>query len=525
MKNSLNIAMKKLILFLIFNMILFVPLQASGYGLGDAESQTVTIEGQKLKMKTIITPEIIDESNPEFNLKIELLDTVSGDLLSGIGGTVKILNSENSILFENDMYSSDSIITMNFKPEEKQSFDISGDKYGDQFWLSSTASPTTVIGPVFLDGGIYKIQINVKMLENNTIQTPNMFETILIIGEVIPFQVYDNKIKHDLRFITYFDTIENLTFDKESSSVKAEMKFNWDEQYIEPIPFVHSEVYLPLSWDVFTTHEINTFVNGIQVFGLVDKSQQEDIVIHFLINNKQLKNLISQIDSSEKEKIIFEVKTGELIEMDPKSDQNKIDDAMVQLSNGSDWKIYLWWEPEARLLPYKDVEFNIMFHDPDTNIMQKDITYDFKIIQNNDVILSKINANTPTGHDIQETTFEQEGTIQIIVENINGKDTGASFEIFVGDVEEIVIPKWIKNNAMWWYDGAIDDTAFASGIEYMIKEKIIQVPQTEKEQTTLSTIPDWVKNNAGWWANDQISDKDFASGLQFLIESGIINVN
>ena len=58
----------------------------------------------------------------------------------------------------------------------------------------------------------------------------------------------------------------------------------------------------------------------------------------------------------------------------------------------------------------------------------------------------------------------------------------------------------------------------------MIKENIIQVPQTEKQQKTSATIPDWVRNNAQWWASDQISDKDFASGLQFLVKSGIIAV-
>lgn len=51
----------------------------------------------------------------------------------------------------------------------------------------------------------------------------------------------------------------------------------------------------------------------------------------------------------------------------------------------------------------------------------------------------------------------------------------------------------------------------------MIKEQIIQVPETEKQQDkdNDTTIPDWVRNNASWWSSNQISDKEFASGLQF----------
>ena len=39
----------------------------------------------------------------------------------------------------------------------------------------------------------------------------------------------------------------------------------------------------------------------------------------------------------------------------------------------------------------------------------------------------------------------------------------------------INIPKWVKNNAGWWADGIIDDESFMSGIEYLVKEKIIQI--------------------------------------------------
>ena len=44
----------------------------------------------------------------------------------------------------------------------------------------------------------------------------------------------------------------------------------------------------------------------------------------------------------------------------------------------------------------------------------------------------------------------------------------------------VTIPSWIKNNAGWWAEDEIDDTAFLTGISYMISNKIIQIPQTEK---------------------------------------------
>jgi len=41
--------------------------------------------------------------------------------------------------------------------------------------------------------------------------------------------------------------------------------------------------------------------------------------------------------------------------------------------------------------------------------------------------------------------------------------------------EDFAIPDWVKNTAGWWADGQIDDNAFVSGIQYLIKEGIIKV--------------------------------------------------
>lgn len=503
-----------------------VPNQVFGYGLGDAESSVMEINEKKLKMKTVLSPEVIEEQNHEFDLKVELLDSISGEAISNVGYNFKILDSDDVVLFDDKIFTKDEILLLNFKAKEQENFEFIGEKNDKEFWTSSKSQSLLIEGPVFLNGGIYKIQTTVKFLENSEIQQQNLFETTLIIGEIIPFRVIDGGVGHDLRFITYFDKIENLSFDEDMKSVQAEMRFNWDPSFVDSVPFVHSEVYVPFSWEKFANNEINTFVNGIQVFGLVDRSQEDEIIIHFLVNNKQLKNLTPQIMDSEKEKIIFEIRAGEEIELiTTGSQKDTSDDAMMEVSTKEDWKVYFWWEPKGQLLPEEDITFNIMFHDPDSNIMQKNITYDFEIYQNNELIFSKPSSQTPSGHDLHEFTFEENGGVKIITGNINGVNTKTEFEFFVGDPSgKISIPTWVKNNASWWAEGKIDDSTFASGIEFMIKEKIIQVPETEKQEGSNAVIPDWVRNNASWWATDKISDKDFASGLQYLIKSGIITV-
>jgi hypothetical protein len=87
----------------------------------------------------------------------------------------------------------------------------------------------------------------------------------------------------------------------------------------------------------------------------------------------------------------------------------------------------------------------------------------------------------------------------------------------------ISIPSWVKNNAKYWHDGAIDDPTFAQGIQYMIKQGIITIPPTQSGQANSGvTIPAWVKNNAGYWATGDIDDATFVKGVQYLITAGII---
>ncbi|MBC8516387.1 MAG: hypothetical protein ISR81_04190 [Nitrosopumilus sp.] len=58
----------------------------------------------------------------------------------------------------------------------------------------------------------------------------------------------------------------------------------------------------------------------------------------------------------------------------------------------------------------------------------------------------------------------------------------------------------------------------------MISNGILDIPQTESEGTSGNEIPSWIKNNAGWWAEGAIDDQAFVQGIQYLISNGILQV-
>jgi len=95
----------------------------------------------------------------------------------------------------------------------------------------------------------------------------------------------------------------------------------------------------------------------------------------------------------------------------------------------------------------------------------------------------------------------------------------------IEELQSQSIPKWIKNNAAWWSEQQISDSDFVSGIEYLIKNGIINVPGVEVGTDSASTeIPEWIKNTAGWWADSLITDGDFTEAMQWLVANGVIQI-
>ena len=101
-----------------------------------------------------------------------------------------------------------------------------------------------------------------------------------------------------------------------------------------------------------------------------------------------------------------------------------------------------------------------------------------------------------------------------------------SMELETGPAESTQIPDWVRGNAEWWAQGLIGDSDFVSGIQYLIKEGIMQIPETTQGTTAggAEEIPSWIKNNADWWAQGLITDDDFVKGIQYLIENGIMGI-
>jgi hypothetical protein len=204
---------------------------------------------------------------------------------------------------------------------------------------------------------------------------------------------------------------------------------------------------------------------------------------------------------------------------------------LSSVTENGQFRILTSWEPE-------DLKSNsnakILFDVTDIFLKNRPIatTYEFSITQNDRVIFeqSGTSSDSKEVHNIAEFFIPEDisGIVNLNFNNLDNNNLAkAVIPIVINRItqnDSNGIPVWIKNNAGWWSEEQIDDNTFIQGIEYLIQNNIIVIPQTQQGNSDSNGIPVWIKNNAGWWADGSINDETFIQGLEFLIKNGIIHV-
>ena len=567
------------ILFLIFSLVLvFGTVQSVyGHGLGSVESDILFFNDNFYKVKVQTTPDVLHGNESEIGFEISTINHDEDNVVSNIEYLIDIVNPENgeSILSFNAYSPNESFST---KIVPKNVINFSGDKTNDDFWIGTDQNPLTIEAPLFMQGGLIQVNVEVLSINSESLPRPPVFETLLTIGEYIPFEVTIDK-KYDLMFATYFDKIDEFYYDENGKKLTADMPFNWDVDFIKKIPYVHAEYYIPKSMKVFNDHEIQMTVNDISILGTIDRSGDKEIVVHFLIPTKKLVKLYDEIPSDTHDKIIFGLESGKLRDVQKDNALLELGDKVIVLSTQEDWKFHLTLTPQGKINPNNKINLNLEFRDPITNIVIPQITYDLDVLLNGKEAESFRNLETLSGKGSVPILFDKTGAVILRISNVNNFDTSGEFSFKVTEPKtEIIFDKSIEITLNSSIPGCeLDSSCYLpyeeklSGGEIILWTNVDSTAHTvtsgnpaegksdyfdsgiippgnnflhKFEDTGMfqyycelhpwmlgvisvgdSEIPSWIKNNAGWWADGTIDDNSFVQGVQYLIKNNILIVS
>ena len=451
--------------------------------------------------------------------EVKSIDNVTFQVELIKGGTVLINET-----FQRD----DGVLIMNLTPSDNKQVQVmERETFASFFGLAS--EQYNFEGEIFENGGLYEFKISVITINDydNVLTDPVNYDLGISIEETTRYEINDvNYGKQKLGIVTFFDQITDFEYNIETKEISFSFPFEWNEETINQTTVIHEEVLVPKTFGDLLVSEYVATLNGLDLpesMINIDDFSSDDRIVHIVVSQKELQQIFS--DNKFNDNLItIAVKPGN-------------DLPLSGVTENGQFKVNLWWTKELRSGEYTVIHYDIL----DTFLKDRPISvpYELKIFHDGEKIFSKSNvssdAKSTEGRTSNKNDFEWNipsdvsGIIIVKFENLdNSKVANLEFPLIVDRKDSVKqdyqIPEWVKNNAGWWADGQIPDSAFIDGIEFLIKDGIVVVSIVESQAENSSIIPEWIKTNAGWWADGAIDNRTFANGIEFLIKIGLIVV-
>ena len=285
--------------------ILLANLQESySDGLFEETLPPASIGDRAASLYTKISPPVLTSDtiqNAFFQLR--LFDSKTGDNITNVNYFLTI-NKGDKVLFRELFYSKEGPLTLKFQPSQGPVKIFGSTEPFLGGWTSETGD-VTISSPVLSEGGLYHFGIEIFGIDNvrNIFQPENAprFDSYLSIGDVHSINLtYGNK-DYNSTLISYYDKVQNFTFEPENLKLRWEMPFDWNVSRMrENNIFVHEEISIPKP-SPFANQSYSGEVNGIPLPAkmlMIDPTNSTKDVIHFMIPKDGIISLAENVNKN-----------------------------------------------------------------------------------------------------------------------------------------------------------------------------------------------------------------------------------
>ncbi len=531
-----------LIVFAVMFAVSFSPSYAQHHS--GALAPPIDLDGLRVSLSAILFPEDFNyDETKRATLSIRVFDSDTNVNIKSVTYRVQIFQADNLVANEY-FFDDDGKLDLEIRPtaecKEENLWKCTkyfGEKHAIAGAYYARGDSVPVIqGPVFNKSGEYNVKVSIVGATNPKTMTSKdlLFETFLHIPQRETFMIKTADAQEFPISVKSHNKISNFIYDESSKKIAYDIQY--DHGHDQQRDFGSNQIIsVPKEISSFRHgYGIDVFAEGVELEDNsfeFDTSAPDKNVIRVYIPHDELASIESKLVSENKDSISVEILSGEKIEF------GQLD---FTFENGFTAKI-LW---DSNLVTGKKIPFAFSFLDADSN-PAKNVLFAYSVTDSSgSEVWSNVGTDethigilAPNGAATESIPIPNDGRFQFKM-ILTGHDS-KNFEKFLTSVSDLdivsqsvtheergTVPVWIKNNARWWADGQIDDISFIKGIQFLIQERLIEIPIAEQNAANHDNkIPDWIKNNARWWADDLISEKDFVKGIEFLASQGMIRVN
>jgi len=499
---------------------------AFGHGAGIEASPLIFTNDRQVKVTVELLPSEFYKSDQKM-IQIDAYDHTNRETIINSSFKIEIFD-DKQLLLDEWFHAQDGVLILEVNPEvivtSSDSIEVSGEKNDFGLWEKTETSPLILTGPIFDGGGIYTFKITLDAQDEIGMINDAEFEVQVSVTDVSYHQKSVGTKETEFRVKSYYDKISNFEYDSKENMAKISIPFDFSESNISHTNVVHAEIMFPKNTLEFLSPNYFGTGNGVELFKssifIDDYSEEDNRIVHFVLlpdHLRHIKNQLKKMGDELPNSINLVLNKGQEIEF-----------PLRTLTLSEEYQVDLSWDPKV-ITPGENIKFIYTFRDTSDLGPIRNSDYTITLLQNGQTIFSE-DRFAKIGADFHDYTFseEQTGLTVLRFSNISGSGQQTEFAFVVGGQTESKlpsVPEWVKNNAGWWADGQIPDSAFIDGIEYLIKDGIIVVSNAKQSESQADGIPEWIKNNAGWWADGQIPDSAFIDGIEYLIKDGIIRIS
>ena len=418
-------------IFVIVASLLFPASSVYGHGFGIDTISSVNVQGKELSI-SVEMPMYFE--NQQDQITITATEDETKENAKNVTFLIGLFHKDEMI-FRNYFFAENGVLPIIVTPTEDSEITIHGEQ--DSLlgaWHGTESNPIEISGPLFVTGGLYNFEIEVRTIDEptNIIEDSGIYNADLSLIETVSFIEQDDE-NNDVEFRSksYFDTISNFNYDSEAKEVTFEMPFDWSEKQMSHVSVVHVETHFPKEFVEFLSPSYSAYVNGVELFkssvSVDDYTEDHERIVHLVLlqdHLRFLKNEMKKSNESLPDNMSFTLSTSTDIAF-----------PLEAYTKSEDFKINLSWDP---LNVEPDVPTNFIFtiRDGRTNDPLRSSDYTFVIIQNGQEI-HRVSGMAQVGGEFEKFTFSEDQTGPTIIKFENIRNTGQETEFAL-----VVVPEF-----------------------------------------------------------------------------------